>query len=59
MSEFIEGKVRGQKKYSGNGVVFAISDELKLPVRYIGVGEAIDDLKPFVAKDFIDALFDK
>jgi len=41
------------------GVVFAISDELKLPVRYIGVGEAIDDLKPFVAKDFIDALFDK
>ncbi len=40
------------------GVVFAISDELQLPVRYIGVGEGIDDLKPFIAKDFIDAVFD-
>lgn len=40
------------------GIVFAISDELKLPIRYIGVGEGIDDLKPFVAKDFIDALFE-
>lgn len=40
------------------GIVFAISNELKLPIRYIGIGEGIDDLKPFVAKDFIDALFD-
>jgi fused signal recognition particle receptor len=40
------------------GIVFAISDELKLPIRYIGVGEGINDLKPFVAKDFIDALFE-
>jgi fused signal recognition particle receptor len=40
------------------GVVFAIADELKLPIRYIGVGEGINDLKPFIAKDFIDALFD-
>jgi len=40
------------------GVLFAISDELNLPIRYIGIGEGIDDLKPFVAKDFIDALFD-
>jgi len=40
------------------GIVFAISDELKLPIRYIGVGEGIDDLKPFVATEFIDALFD-
>jgi fused signal recognition particle receptor len=39
------------------GVVFAISDELKLPVRYIGVGEGINDLKPFNAKKFVDALF--
>lgn len=40
------------------GVLFAISDSLKLPIRYIGVGEAIDDLKPFNGKDFVDALFD-
>ncbi len=40
------------------GVLFAISDELNLPIRYIGVGEGIDDLKPFVAKDFVDALFE-
>ena len=40
------------------GVLFAISDSLNLPIRYIGIGEAIDDLKPFPAKDFINALFD-
>ena len=40
------------------GVLFAISDSLKLPIRFIAVGEAIDDLKPFNAKDFVDALFD-
>jgi fused signal recognition particle receptor len=40
------------------GIVFAIADELKLPIRYIGVGEGIDDLKPFVTKDFVDAIFD-
>jgi len=40
------------------GVLFSISDSLKLPIRYIGVGEAIEDLKPFNAKDFVNALFD-
>ncbi len=40
------------------GVLFAISDSLNLPIRYIGIGEAIEDLKPFHAKDFINALFD-
>ena len=40
------------------GVLFAISDSLKLPIRFIGVGEAIDDLEPFNARDFVDALFD-
>ena len=40
------------------GVLFSISDSLKLPIRFIGVGEAIEDLKPFNAKDFVDALFD-
>ena len=40
------------------GVLFALSDELQLPIRYIGVGEGINDLKPFIAKDFVDAVFD-
>ncbi len=40
------------------GVVVAISEELELPVLYVGVGEKIDDLIPFDANDFMDALFD-
>jgi fused signal recognition particle receptor len=40
------------------GVLFAISDSLNLPIRFIGIGEAIDDLKPFNSRDFVDALFD-
>lgn len=40
------------------GVLFAIADTLKLPIRYIGIGEGINDLKPFVSKDFVAALFD-
>lgn len=39
------------------GVVFAIAKQLGLPIRFIGVGEAIDDLKPFKADEFIEALF--
>lgn len=39
------------------GVIFAIADKFKVPIRYIGVGEGIDDLRPFAANDFIDALF--
>ena len=39
------------------GVIFAISDELKLPIRYIGVGEGIDDLQVFSATQFSDDIF--
>ncbi|MGN0779272.1 MAG: signal recognition particle-docking protein FtsY [Aristaeellaceae bacterium] len=39
------------------GIALAIRQELAVPVWYIGVGEGIDDLQPFSAKDFIDALF--
>jgi fused signal recognition particle receptor len=39
------------------GIVFSISNEFKVPVRYIGVGEGIDDLQPFERKAFVDALF--
>ncbi len=41
------------------GVIFAIADQFKLPIRFIGVGEAIDDLRPFNSQDFIKALFNK
>lgn len=39
------------------GVVVGIVNQLKIPVRYIGIGEGIDDLKPFDAKEFADSLF--
>ena len=38
------------------GVVFSIVDELKIPVKYIGVGEKIDDIEMFDAKTFVDAI---
>jgi fused signal recognition particle receptor len=40
------------------GIIFAIAKKLKLPIRYIGVGEAIEDLRPFQAEEFVAALFD-
>jgi len=39
------------------GIIFALSERFGLPVRFIGVGEGIDDLQPFVADDFVRALF--
>jgi fused signal recognition particle receptor len=39
------------------GVIFAIADQFNIPIRYIGVGEAIDDLRPFNSREFVDALF--
>lgn len=39
------------------GIVVRIAKELNIPIRYIGVGEGIDDLKPFNAEDFVNALF--
>jgi fused signal recognition particle receptor len=40
------------------GVILAIADSLKLPVRWVGVGEDVDDLLPFEAEDFVDALLE-
>jgi fused signal recognition particle receptor len=40
------------------GVVIGICDELKLAVRYVGIGEAVGDLKPFDPEEFVQALFD-
>jgi fused signal recognition particle receptor len=46
----LDGTARG-------GMVFAIAKELGLPLRFIGVGEKAEDLRPFVAADFVNALF--
>ena len=46
----LDGTARG-------GIALAIRQELEVPVWYVGVGEGIDDLQPFVAKDFVEALF--
>jgi fused signal recognition particle receptor len=47
----LDGTARG-------GVVLAVKNELGVPVKYIGVGEQIDDLQPFSAQEFVNALFD-
>ncbi|PKG85001.1 signal recognition particle-docking protein FtsY [Colwellia sp. 75C3] len=41
------------------GVIFAVADKHSIPIRYLGVGEGIDDLRPFDGDDFIEALFSK
>ncbi|EIO4106838.1 TPA: signal recognition particle-docking protein FtsY [Vibrio vulnificus] len=41
------------------GVIFAIADQFNIPIRYIGVGEGIEDLRPFETQEFIDALFSR
>ncbi|WP_097459287.1 signal recognition particle-docking protein FtsY [Mangrovitalea sediminis] len=40
------------------GIIFAIARQLQLPIRFIGVGEQIEDLRPFIAEEFVQALFD-
>ena len=47
----LDGTARG-------GVVIGIKEELDIPIKYIGVGEQIDDLRPFDSKDFVEALFE-
>ena len=47
----LDGTARG-------GVVFAVMHELHIPVKYVGVGEGLDDLQPFSPQDFVNALFD-
>ena len=41
------------------GIIFALTERFKLPIRFIGVGEGIDDLRPFSADDFVEALFNE
>jgi fused signal recognition particle receptor len=37
-------------------MIFSVAEQLHLPIRYIGVGEAVDDLRPFDSNEFVDAL---
>ena len=41
------------------GIAVAIAHDLKLPIRYVGVGEGIDDLIPFSPEEYVDALFEE
>jgi fused signal recognition particle receptor len=41
------------------GIAVAIAHDLKLPIRYVGTGETIDDLVPFSAEEYVDALFEE
>lgn len=41
------------------GIIFALAKQLETPIRFIGVGEGLDDLRPFEADDFVSALFDR
>jgi fused signal recognition particle receptor len=39
------------------GIAVAIAHDLKLPIRYVGVGESVDDLLPFSPREYVDAIF--
>jgi len=55
VSGLIVTKLDGTAK---GGVMFALARELALPIHFIGVGETLDDLRPFDATSFVDAIFD-
>jgi fused signal recognition particle receptor len=56
LSGIIITKLDGTAK---GGVVFAMADKVKVPIRFIGVGEGIQDLREFDAREFVDALFEQ
>jgi fused signal recognition particle receptor len=55
LSGFVVTKLDGTAK---GGIVFAVSEELKKPIKFIGVGEGIEDLREFKSKEYIDAIFE-
>jgi fused signal recognition particle receptor len=56
LSGLVITKLDGTAK---GGVLFNIASRTHLPIRYVGVGEGVDDLRPFVAAEFVEALFDE
>ena len=55
LTGFIVTKLDGTAK---GGILFSISDEIKKPIKFIGVGEGIEDLREFKAKEYINAIFE-
>ena len=55
LTGFIITKLDGTAK---GGIVFSISEEIKKPIKFIGVGEKIEDLREFNANEYIQAIFD-
>ena len=56
VSGLILTKLDGTAK---GGIIFAIAESLGIPIRYVGVGEGLDDLRDFDAHDFVDALLEQ
>ena len=56
LSGLVITKLDGTAK---GGVLFNIASRTHLPIRYVGVGEGVDDLRPFEAAEFVEALFDE
>jgi len=56
LSGLVLTKLDGTAK---GGVVFALAKRLSLPIRFIGIGEQVDDLRPFDSQQFVEALFSK
>jgi fused signal recognition particle receptor len=55
VTDIILTKLDGTAK---GGIVVGIAHQLGLPIRFIGIGEQVDDLRPFDATDYVKALFD-
>ena len=55
LTGFVVTKLDGTAK---GGIIFAVWEELKKPIKYIGVGEGINDLREFSVKEYIEAIFD-
>ena len=56
LSGIVLTKLDGTAK---GGIIFAIAEKLRVPIRFIGIGEGVDDLRDFKATEFVDALLGK
>ena len=56
LSGMVLSKLDGTAK---GGIIFAIAEKLAIPIRFIGIGESVDDLREFKAHEFVDALLDR
>ena len=56
LSGIVLTKLDGTAK---GGIAITIADEFDMPIKYVGVGEGMDDLRPFVPREFIGGIFDE